>query len=87
MERFQARAYVIVPIFCGRSLWGLLAVYQNQGPRDWTHQDVTLTLQVGNQLGVAIQQGELLAKTQRQSIELKQAKEAADRANDAKSEF
>ena len=87
LERFQARAYVIVPIFCGRSLWGLLAVYQNQGPRDWTHQDVTLTLQVGNQLGVAIQQGELLAKTQRQSIELKQAKEAADRANVAKSEF
>ena len=87
LERFQARAYVIVPIFCGQSLWGLLAVYQNQGPRDWTSQDVTLTLQVGNQLGVAIQQGELLAKTQRQSIELKQAKEAADRANVAKSEF
>ncbi|MEB3274019.1 MAG: ATP-binding protein [Prochlorothrix sp.] len=87
LERLQARAYTIVPIFCGNTLWGLLAVYQNQGPRPWTQREVNLVAQVGNQLGVAIQQAELLAKTQRQSIELKRAKEAADRANVAKSEF
>ncbi|MGF1492229.1 MAG: GAF domain-containing protein [Microcoleaceae cyanobacterium] len=28
LEKFQAKAYVTVPIFCGQQLWGLLAIYQ-----------------------------------------------------------
>ncbi|MGF1492228.1 MAG: response regulator [Microcoleaceae cyanobacterium] len=46
-----------------------------------------MVVQVGNQLGVAVQQVELLMKTQQQAEELKIAKETADRANQAKSEF
>ncbi|WP_017713347.1 ATP-binding protein [Prochlorothrix hollandica] len=87
LEQIQARAYVIVPIFCGKTLWGLLAVYQNQEPRHWEQREVKVVSQIGNQLGVAIQQAELLAQTQRQSVELQRAKEAADKANVAKSEF
>lgn len=33
LERFQAKAYITVPILCGNQLWGLLASYQNSGPR------------------------------------------------------
>ncbi|GAA6618989.1 hypothetical protein NUACC26_048010 [Scytonema sp. NUACC26] len=44
-------------------------------------------MQIGNQLGVALQQAELLAKTQQQSTALQQAALAADTANHAKSEF
>ena len=87
LEEFQARAYIIVPIFCSSKLWGLLATYQNSDIREWGEAEIKMVVQIGAQLGVAIQQAELLAKTQKQAAELKVAKEAADAANCAKSEF
>ncbi|MGA9379411.1 MAG: ATP-binding protein, partial [Phormidium sp.] len=87
LAKLQARAYIVVPIFCGNQLWGLLATYQNSAPRQWQEAEIKMVVQIGNQLGVALQQAELLAKTQQQSVELMKAKEAADAANHAKSEF
>lgn len=87
LEQFQARAYVTVPIFCGSKLWGLLANYQNSTPRHWETPEIKLVIQIAAQLGVAIQQAELLAQTQQQAVELKLAKDVADRASRAKSEF
>ena len=87
LEELQARAYIITPIFCGKKLWGLLAVYQNGSPRQWQEAEIGIITQIGNQLGVAVQQAELFAQTQQQADELKLAKEAADAANRAKSEF
>ncbi|MBE9205793.1 PAS domain S-box protein [Nostoc sp. LEGE 06077] len=87
LERFQAKAYIIVPIFCGSQLWGLLASYQNSSPRQWKTGEVNIVAQIGNHLGVALQQAELLAQTQRQSAALQAAVITADAANKAKSEF
>lgn len=87
LQYFQARAYITVPIFCGKKLWGLLAAYQNSAPRQWEEAEIRMMVQIGTQLGVAVQQAELLARTQHQAEELKKAKEAADAANCAKSEF
>ena len=87
LERFQAKAYITVPIFCGNQLWGLLASYENSTPRQWKTGEINIVVQIGNQLGVALQQAELLAQTQRQSQALQQAVIAADAANRAKSEF
>ncbi|GAB4303378.1 MAG: hypothetical protein Fur0025_44650 [Oscillatoriaceae cyanobacterium] len=87
LERFQAKAYIIVPIFCGQKLWGLLASYQNSGPRQWRQAEINIAVQIGTQLGTAVQQAELLAQTQRQSAALQEAALAADAANRAKSEF
>lgn len=87
LEELQARAYIITPIFCGQKLWGLLAVYQNGSSRQWQAAEIGIVTQIGNQLGVAVQQAELFAQTQQQADELKLAKEAADAANRAKSEF
>ncbi|MCY7285608.1 MAG: response regulator [Cyanobacteria bacterium CAN_BIN43] len=87
LESIQARAYIIVPIFCGSKLWGLLATYQNAEPRQWQLAEIQMVSQISTQLGVAVQQAELLAQTQQQAKELKRAKETADAANSAKSEF
>lgn len=87
LEQLQARSYVIAPIFCGTHLWGLLCAYQNGTPREWTKAEIKIVTQIGSQLGVAVQQAELFAKTQQQAKELREAKEAADAANRAKSEF
>ncbi len=87
LERIEAKAYITVPIFCGNKLWGLLAAYQNLSSRQWEEAEVSMVVQIGTQLGVAVQHAELLSQTQQQAEELKQAKEAADTANRAKSEF
>ncbi|PSB31737.1 histidine kinase [filamentous cyanobacterium Phorm 46] len=87
LERFQAKAYITVPIFCGEKLWGLLASYQNSAPRQWSEAEINVAVHVGTQLGVALQQAELLARTQRQSMELLKSKENAEVANRAKSQF
>ena len=87
LEQFQAKAYIIIPIFRGNKLWGLLASYHNQTPREWKTGEISIALQIGNQLGVALQQVELLSQTQHQSEALQKAVVAADSANRAKSEF
>ncbi|MEH2408622.1 PAS domain S-box protein [Nostoc sp.] len=87
LERFQAKAYIIVPILYGSQLWGLLASYQNSAPRQWKAEEVNIVVQIGNQLGVAFQQAQLLAQTQTQSQALQEAVIIADAANRAKSEF
>ncbi|MDJ0708599.1 MAG: PAS domain-containing protein [Leptolyngbyaceae cyanobacterium MO_188.B28] len=87
LKQFQVRAYLTVPIFWGEQLWGILASYQNAGPRQWTASEIGLAVHIGTQLGVALQQAGLLTQTQQQSQELEKAKEAAEAANLAKSEF
>ncbi|MEA5627213.1 PAS domain S-box protein [Nostoc sp. UHCC 0251] len=87
LERFQAKAYIIVPILYGSQLWGLLASYQNSDPRQWKPGEINIVVQIGNQLSVALQQAQLLAQTQRQSQALQEAVITADAANCAKSEF
>jgi GAF domain-containing protein len=70
LEEFQAKAYVIVPIFQGENLWGLLGAYQNADFRVWQPDEITLLEQIGNQFGVALQQAELLAQTKELAAQL-----------------
>ncbi|NER32511.1 MAG: response regulator [Oscillatoria sp. SIO1A7] len=87
LESFSVKSCAVFAIFQGKKLWGLLGVYQNSAPRHWSGSESKWLMQVTTQLGVALQQAELFARTQKQSAELKKAKEAADAANRAKSEF
>lgn len=87
LEQFQTRAYITTPIISNNKIWGLLACYQNSHSRQWEEIEVNIVIQIGIQLGVALQQAELLAQTQQQSIQLAQAKDAAEVANQAKSQF
>ncbi|UKO99824.1 GAF domain-containing protein [Nostoc sp. UHCC 0870] len=73
LEQFEVRGYIIVPIFFGEQLWGLLAAYQNSGPRDWEESQVALLARIGDQLGLALQQTEYLQKLQTQSTQLAEA--------------
>lgn len=72
LEEFQARAYAIAPIFEGNRLWGLLTAFQNSAPRHWQADEVELLAQIGEQLGIALQQAESVQRIQTQSVELKQ---------------
>lgn len=87
LEKLEARAYLTVPILQGNHLWGLLAAYQNSGPRNWQTSEIHLATHISTQLGVAIQQADLLAQTQQQSEDLKKARDAAEAASRAKTQF
>jgi GAF domain-containing protein/PAS domain-containing protein len=87
LERLQIRAYIIVPIYCGNQLWGLLASYQNLDSRAWSEAEINTVVQIGIQLGVTLQQAQLLEATQQQAIQLQHAKDVAIAANLAKSRF
>lgn len=67
------RNETFVPISQGEKLWGLLVAYQNSQPRYWKDEEINLLAQVGVQLGVAIQQAELLEQTKRQTAEIAEA--------------
>ncbi|MBW4508361.1 MAG: GAF domain-containing protein [Scytonematopsis contorta HA4267-MV1] len=73
LKQFKIRAYAIVPIFIGPKLWGLLAAYQHSAPRLWLDYEVEFLSQVGAQLGVAIQQAELLQQSKQQAIAFESA--------------
>ncbi|MEG4501794.1 GAF domain-containing protein [Microcoleus sp. F10-C6] len=72
LEQFQVKAYAIAPIFVGQELWGLLTAYQHSGTRSWESSEVNFLAQIANQLGVAIQQADLLAQTRRQAEQISQ---------------
>ncbi|HLO88347.1 MAG TPA: ATP-binding protein, partial [Nostocaceae cyanobacterium] len=70
LAQYHIYAFVLAPIFVGQQLWGLLCAYQHIGPRQWKQSEVNFITQIAAQLGVALQQAELLAKTQQQAEQL-----------------
>ncbi|MGL5081623.1 MAG: sensor histidine kinase [Microcoleaceae cyanobacterium] len=76
LEEFQARAYAIAPIFQEGRLWGLLTAFQNSEPCCWHEDEVQLLAQIGEQLGIALQQAEYVERIQAQTEELNQTLQA-----------
>lgn len=70
LEKFQARAYINVPIFQGDKLWGLMAAYQNSAPRHWSESEVEIMIKVSYPLGIALQQAEALEQVRASSDKL-----------------
>lgn len=87
LKRLNIGSYLVVPIVDGTHLWGLLMATQDVAPYHWDSSATQIMTQVGTQLGVAAKQAELLAHSQKQAKALKAAKEEAERANCAKSDF
>jgi GAF domain-containing protein len=75
LEQFQIHAFVLAPIFVGQKLWGLLATYQHTAPRQWKASEVNFLSQIAAQMGVALQQADLLTQTRQQTLNLQQAAE------------
>jgi PAS domain S-box-containing protein len=78
LEQFQVRAYATVPIFLDDQLWGLLAAYQNSGPRQWQDWEVNLLQQIGLQTAIALRQSHLYQAAQSQVEELEKLHQLKD---------
>jgi signal transduction histidine kinase len=80
LEKYQAQAYLIVPIFQEGKLWGLMGAYQNEGTRIWQESEIDLMMLVASQLAVALQQAEYVTKLKQKSEQEKTQSENLKRA-------
>lgn len=64
LERLQVRAKLVVPIWQGETLWGLLVAHQCHTPRHWHPLESELLQQLATQVAIAIQQSELYQQVQ-----------------------
>ncbi len=70
LVQFQVKASLVVPIMQDNELWGLLCIHQCDRPRHWQPFEIQFAQQVGAQMGVALQQTDLLIETQKQATQL-----------------
>ncbi|MGA1475890.1 MAG: PAS domain S-box protein, partial [Prochlorothrix sp.] len=75
LQSLGIQAKMLLPLFCGEQLWGLLSVSEVQETRQWKPEDVELLQQIAIQLTIAIQQASTYAHLQtelqkRQTVEL-----------------
>ncbi len=70
LEEFGVKSCLVVAIFQGTKLWGLLSAFQNSGTRHWEESELNLMMQISAQLGVALQQAEYLKQVHTQNEQL-----------------
>ncbi|WP_088894914.1 PAS domain S-box protein [Leptolyngbya ohadii] len=70
LEKLQVRAKLVVPIWQGSTLWGLLVVHQCNAPRPWQPLERDLLLQLSAQVAIAIQQSQLYRQVQQWNTQL-----------------
>ncbi|WP_310419520.1 GAF domain-containing protein [Chamaesiphon sp. OTE_8_metabat_110] len=76
LNQFQVRANLVVPLFQGTELWGLLCIHHCAAPRCWQEVEINLIEHIAEQIGIAIQQATLYAKVQSELAIRWQAEEA-----------
>ena len=98
MQQTGVRAKLVAPIVVKNKLWGMLIAHQCLEPRHWKDSEKKFLKEIAEHLAVAIYQAQLYGQLQQQKTtlearviertqELRDALEAAQAANSAKSEF
>ncbi|NDJ17503.1 GAF domain-containing protein [Myxacorys almedinensis] len=72
LDQFAIKAKIVAPLIKGEALWGLLCIHQCDKPRCWEQTEIQFVTQVAAQLGIGLEQAELLAQTQLQAEQLAQ---------------
>ncbi|QQE65610.1 hypothetical protein GFS31_22980 [Leptolyngbya sp. BL0902] len=67
---FQVRANLVVPVLCESRLWGLLMAHHCAAPRNWSSEEIASVQQLAVQVGIAIQQANLVAQLQAAKADL-----------------
>ncbi len=70
LEQFEIQASLVAPILRNDELWGLFCVHQCSQPRDWQASEIQFITQVSGQVSIALEQANLLNRTQTQATAL-----------------
>jgi signal transduction histidine kinase len=73
LEQFQIQATLVAPLLKGEQLWGLFCVHQCDCPRQWSQSETDFVQQLAAQLGIALEQADLLAERHQRAQELSSA--------------
>ncbi|MBV6623362.1 MAG: GAF domain-containing protein [Rivularia sp. (in: Bacteria)] len=73
LSQFEVRANLVMPLLCGKQLWGLLCIHQCATTRHWEQSEIDLTQQLANQLAIGIQQASFYDQIQSELIVRQQA--------------
>jgi PAS domain S-box-containing protein len=65
LRQIQAQAVIVVPVLYDHTLWGLLAVHEQQ-PRQWQSAEIELLQFLSLQISLAIKQAELYGRAQQE---------------------
>ncbi len=65
LQQFQIQAKLVVPILSQGELKGLLVAHQCHRPREWQESEIQLLNQLGDRVGVALSQAQLLDYTEK----------------------
>ncbi|MEM9091092.1 MAG: GAF domain-containing protein [Cyanobacteria bacterium P01_F01_bin.53] len=75
LDELQVTASIVVPLLKGDILWGLFAIHQCTGPREWQESDVQFAHRLGAQFNLALQQADYLTQVQQKTTELTETAE------------
>ncbi|MGA7951951.1 MAG: PAS domain-containing protein [Gloeobacterales cyanobacterium] len=70
LQQFGVKANLVVPILIKEDVWGLLIAHQCAAPRQWETFEIELMRQLGDQIGIALTQAQLLEQEIKQRQEL-----------------
>jgi PAS domain S-box-containing protein len=70
LQQFGVKANLVVPILIKEDVWGLLIAHQCSAPRQWATFEIELMQQLGDQMGIALTQAQLLEQETKQRQEL-----------------
>ncbi len=76
LERLEVKANLVGPILKDNELIGLLIAHQCKSPRAWQQSEIDLFTQLTTQIGIALEQANLLEQIKVASLEQRQQKEA-----------
>ena len=72
LKQFQVKANLVLPIFQGDKLWGLLIAQNCATPRQWQESEVNFLSQLATQVGIATKQSQLYQQLKAVNQELHQ---------------
>lgn len=73
LNRYQVKAFLVVPILVSNHLWGLATAHQCDNYRTWLESELALLDKIGVHLAIAIQQATTYQQAQMQLVERQRA--------------
>jgi len=82
-----AKSVMIVPVFAGSTLWGVMGLSEHRSERDWLPVEIESMMLAANLFGSAIHHGEMSRELMEANRSAEEASKAAREASMAKSMF